>query len=92
VLKNAKVNLIFNTLGVKKSALKEINHLDLVKCNIEGGSLDVTQETFRTKKHNLFSAELTVDNVITRYDTKRMLDSRIFPLIYTVPLGYKSQI
>lgn len=74
--------------GIKNSSLKNILHEDYVNCNVTGDSLNISQETFKSQKHDLYSVETMINGAISRYDSKRQIDGRFQPLIYTVPWGY----
>lgn len=72
--------------SVKKSAMKSINYDKMIDCNINGGCISVDQKHFVSNKHKMFTINKHVDGIISRGDDKRIMDGRILPLVYTVPI------
>ena len=74
--------------GVVKAELNALSHDDFLRCNNEGGVIEITQTTFKTVNHKIYTVKTTKDG-LCRFDSKRQIDGRMGdPPIYTVPWGY----
>jgi hypothetical protein len=72
--------------GVVKTELNRLSHADFVKCNAGGGVVEVTQTTFKTHNHTIYTVQTTKDG-LSRADNKRQPDPLLGDM-YTVPWGY----
>jgi hypothetical protein len=74
--------------GVIKAELKSLSHSDFTNCNANGGVIEITQTTFKTSNHDIYTVQTTKDG-LSRFDNKRQIDGRMGdPPIYTIPWGY----
>jgi hypothetical protein len=46
---------------VKKNVLKDIKHEEIVKCNLEGGCINVNQQCIVSNKHKLYTISKQID-------------------------------
>ena len=72
--------------GVVKCEVNRLTHADFVECNNNGGIVQVTQTTFKTLNHNIYTVETTKDG-LSRLDSKRDRDVEL-GVLFTVPWGY----
>ena len=70
--------------GVKKKELAGFTHEDFMKTHNDVG-MDVTQQTFRSKNHRMYTVESKMVGILSNKDSKR--STAVEHL--TTPLGYK---
>ena len=71
--KNGKISDSKKLKGVKKSVTEnKITGEDYRKCVLEGQKLSVSQRTFRSFEHQIFTLEQT-KQALSRYDDKRYI-------------------
>jgi hypothetical protein len=76
--------------GVMKSELSKIKHEIYKKCNNEGGVVEVSQKTFKSVNHRIYTIK-TIKDGLSRFDNKRQIDGRFGNAIFTVPWGYNKE-
>lgn len=85
---NTLENVMKKCKGISKNEIEKFTHLDFLNANLNNYDLNVVQNTFRSKKHRLYTISTEIKGAISNKDDKRMQIDEI----YTVPLGYKENI
>lgn len=71
--------------GVTKCEVNRFTHADFLNCNQTGKIYPVTQTTFKTHNHTIYTVNTTKDG-LSNVDNKRMIDPD--NILFTLPIGY----